>query len=240
MRTGTSSNVNATPNTSSFTDDTSSYHYNTSTYPSNTYTYPSNTSTYPTYYDRYTESMSHTVPSLPAWAVPSSDSSTLANPAITRFPSGTSPNISTVPNTFSFASDTSSNSSDTSTYLAYYGDSMESNASSDRYFPHHREEATSTHAKMDSIARPQDHYPTTDPMPYISYAVVNPLYPVTYEPESSSCAPVRNTPSYHGAQYHNTVAQPQGGVHTWYPKNSVTGGNLPQSYQLVYALLHHL
>jgi hypothetical protein len=36
------------------------------------------------------------------------------------------------------------------------------------------------------------------------------------------------------------VAQPQGGVHTWYPKNSVTGGNLPQSYQLVYALLHHL
>ncbi|KAG1762346.1 hypothetical protein EDD22DRAFT_582087 [Suillus occidentalis] len=219
MRTGTSSNVSATPNTSNFTDDTSSYY--------------SNTATYPTYYDHYTESRSHTVPSLPAWAVPSSDSSTLANPPITRFPSGTSPNISTVPNTFSFAADTSSNSSDTSTYLAYYDDSMESNASPDRYFPHHREEVTSTHAKMDSIARPQDHYPTTDSMPYTSYAVVNPLYPVTYEPESSSCAPVRNTSSYHGAQYHNTVAQPQGGVHTWYPKNSVTGGNLPQSYQLV-------
>lgn len=226
MRTGTSSNVSAAPNTSSFTDDTSSYYSNTSTY-------PSNTATYPTYYDRYTESRSHTITSPPAWAVPSSDSSTSTNPPITRFPSGTSPNISTVPNTFSFAADTSSNSSDTSPYLAYYDDNMESNTSSDRYFPHHREEATSAHAIMDSIARPQDYYPTTDPMPYISYAVVNPLYPVTYEPESSSCAPVRNTPSYHGAQYHNTVAQPQGGVHTLYPKNSVTGSYLPQSYQPV-------
>jgi hypothetical protein len=151
---------------------------------------------------------------------------------------GTLPNVSASPNTFSPTDDALSHPSNMSTYYPTHYSHTEPNISPNGYFPYHREAAT-THTMMDNIAQPQNHYPTADSMPYISYDVVNPSsYPVTCEAQSSSGAPVRNPPSYHGAQYHNTVAQ--GGVDAWYPKSPVTGGNLPPSYPPMYAPLDHL
>ncbi|KAG2067914.1 hypothetical protein BDR04DRAFT_1104337 [Suillus decipiens] len=175
----------------------------------------------------------------PAQTFPYSTLSISANKQARRFPSivrtrtGILPNVGTAPNAVSFNTDTSS-------YFimpAYHDGYMESNVSSNGYSFHHRKEANTTLTATDSIARPQNHYPTTDSTPHESYNIyIPPIYPVTYDLPSSSAydGPVHNSPSYHGAQY-----TPQGGVNVSYPITPVTGSNIPPQMQYPYDYTPH-
>lgn len=158
----------------------------------------------------------------PTRTSPPSDSSTLSNPWARMFPSPERADTGTLgvaANTFgSAAANTLGYPFNTSTHLAYSNHYMGSNILSNRDYPYCSEEATTTHYMMVDIARSQNYHPTADPMHYTYYEL---------QPSSGHGDPVHNSPSWHGAQYHNTAP---GAVDAWYPNTSATGGNPPPSY----------
>lgn len=175
----------------------------------------------------------------PAQTFPCSTPSSSANnkarmfPSIDRTRTSISPNVSAAPSTFSFTTDTSSYF-----IMPTHDGYMESNVSSNGYSPRHMEEANTTLTATDNIARPQNYYPTADSTPHESYDIyIPPIYPMTYELQSSSAYDgfVYNSPSYYGAQYHNTTQE----VNASYPINPVTGSNLPPQMRYPYDYTPH-
>lgn len=170
----------------------------------------------------------NTVPSFSRPAPPSHSSNTQARMlhSLGGMRTDTSPNVGAASNTFIPAGDAFSYPFNMPTYPTYHNHS-EPNVSSNGYSPYHRE-ATTTHAMVDNIPRSQDHYATAGSMSYD--LVIPPTYPVTYGPQSISAAPVRNSPSYHDTQYHNTT---QEGADARYPQTPATGGNPSPPYPLM-------
>ncbi|KAG1738194.1 hypothetical protein EDB19DRAFT_1829187 [Suillus lakei] len=174
-----------------------------------------------------------------------SDSSTSTNPRPGRFPfpgrprTGYSQNASAAANALGLAVDTSSYAS---TYPAYVN-GMDSNVSPNEYFPYRREEATTTDAMMENIARSQNYHSAVDSVPYGPQDVVIPTisddaqwpqntymhHPETYELQYNSdyaCGdPIHNPQRGHATQYYNT-----GGIGFLPSGTPVTGNNLPPSY----------